>query len=145
MNVIPGPSLVARTAGCAAFLSTPKWMTEGESMSLPILDVVRVMRDMNDDGEIYREVATVFLEDARPQRERLERVAGDPAAAIAAIHEVANSLGIIGALRGEQAVRQAEHRLFDNGSVDVHGAVRLAIEALAEAEVALTAWLRAHP
>ena len=114
-------------------------------MSLPILDVVRVMRDMNDDGEIYREVATVFLEDTRPQRERLERVAGDPAAAIVALHEVANSLGIIGALRGEQAVRQAEHRLFDSGSVDVHGAVRLAIEALAEAEVALTAWLRAHP
>ena len=121
------------------------WMTENIQMPLPILDVAMTMRDMNDDGEIYREVAAVFLDDAGAQRARLERAAGDKAEVIAAIHEVANSLGIIGARRGEQAVRNAERQLLDGELADADDAARLTVEALAEATAALAAWLRNNP
>jgi HPt (histidine-containing phosphotransfer) domain-containing protein len=113
--------------------------------SLPVLNAEQVMRDMNDDGEIYREVAQVFLDDAHVQHGHLAAAGSDRSAVIAIIHEVANSLGIIGASRGEQAVRQAERQLLDNPAEDLAAAVATAMSALAEAQQALRAWLATSP
>ena len=108
---------------------------------LPVLNAEQVMRDMNDDGEIYREVAQVFLEDAHVQHGHLATVGSDRSAAIAIIHEVANSLGIIGASRGEQAVRLAERQLLDNPAADSAAAVLTAMSALTQAQLALSDWM----
>ncbi len=116
--------------------------SETNKPALPVLNADQVMRDMNDDGEIYREIAQVFLEDALVQRARLTAAGGDRDAAVAALHEVANSLGIIGASRGEQVVRLAEQRLLGGAAEDAIGATVLtAIAALDEAQQALQSWL----
>jgi len=113
---------------------------------LPILDADWVVRDMGHDLEGYREVAAMFIEDLPILRARLAASASSSSEAlVAAIHEVANSLGVIGAKRGAARARAIERCLRDGSETDLLAIERLAIEALSSTEVALQAWLAASP
>ena len=74
---------------------------------LPLLDADAVVRDLGNDLEIYHEVVAMFLEDLVVVRAALA-AALSVAALLPVIHEAANSLGVIGALRGAQQLRATE-------------------------------------
>jgi hypothetical protein len=113
---------------------------------LPILDADWVVRDMGHDVEGYREVAAMFIEDLPILRARLALSASStPAALVAVIHEVANSLGVIGARRGAARVRMTERCLREGSDMDMLAIERVAVEDLSSAESALQAWLAASP
>ena len=117
-----------------------------EFYDLPVLDADWVVRDMGDDAESYREVASMFLKDLPVLRATLARGARSSSAAlISVIHEVANSLGVIGARRGTARVRLAERRLREGAQIDLLWVEQLAVEALALAEEALLAWMSRPP
>ena len=117
-----------------------------EFYDLPVLDADWVVRDMGDDPESYREVASMFLKDLPVLRATLAQGARSSSAAfISVIHEVANSLGVIGARRGTARVRLAERRLREGAQIDLLWVEQLAVEALALAEEALLAWMSRPP
>ncbi len=109
---------------------------------LPILDADWVVRDMGHDAEGYREVAAMFIEDLPILRARLAvSASGTSEALVAAMHEVANSLGVIGARRGAARARFIERCLRDGSETDMLAIERLALEALSSTEAALQVWL----
>ncbi len=113
---------------------------------LPILDADWVVRDMGHDVEGYREVAAMFIEDLPILRARLALGASSTSAAlVAVIHEVANSLGVIGARRGAAHVRMTERCLREGSEMDLLAIEHVAVDALSSAESALQAWLSASP
>lgn len=110
--------------------------------SLPELDAEWVVRDLGDDLEAYRAVADMFLDDLSAMRISLARSLGESAQALVpTIHEIANSLGVIGARRGAAQVRDAERRIRQGEAVSVEGVQAQAQQALDLAEAALRAWL----
>ena len=114
--------------------------------SLPVLDADWVVRDMGQDIEGYREVASIFLEDIGVSRAGL--LAGVDGAAVVLlplIHELANSLGVIGARRGTALVRRTEHRLRSGESLTAQEVVHQSVDMLDEAEAALRAWMAQQP
>ena len=113
---------------------------------LPILDADWVVRDMGHDVEGYREVAAMFIEDLPILRARLALSASSTSAAlVAVVHEVANSLGVIGARRGAARVRMTERCLREGSEMDLLAIERVAVDALSSAESELQAWLAASP
>jgi hypothetical protein len=106
----------------------------------PLLDADAVVRDLGNDREIYCEVAALFLEDLGTVRAAL--AAELPVGALLpVIHEAANSLGVIGALRGAQQVRATEQRLREGQAITLTEVRRVAAQALDDAEAALRSWL----
>ena len=90
--------------------------------------------------------AAMFIEDLPILRARLALSASStPAALVAVIHEVANSLGVIGARRGAARVRMTERCLREGSDMDMLAIERVAVEDLSSAESALQAWLAASP
>ena len=114
--------------------------------TLPVLDADWVVRDMGQDAEGYREVASMFLEDLGVSRASLLRGAdGAALALLPMIHELANSLGVIGARRATAQVRQTEHRLRSGEVLIAREVVQQAVQWLDEAEIALRAWMAQQP
>lgn len=109
-----------------------------------MLDAAGVMREMGDaDGQIYREIAEVFLADLPVALARL-RDAGDVAALLVpALHELANSLGAVGGRRAETRARDLERRLLDGETFAPGDVTRETETALQAVEAALSAWLAA--
>lgn len=111
----------------------------------PLLDSQAAIQDLGGDLEGYLEVSAVFLDDLQVQMERLDsRSQSTPAAILPVIHEVANSLGVIKALRSEQQVRQLERRMRGAGDISAQAAADITRQALLSAREALLAWLSAH-
>jgi HPt (histidine-containing phosphotransfer) domain-containing protein len=109
---------------------------------LPELDADWVVRDLGDDEEAYRAVAGMFLEDLPAMHHSLDRINDQSAVALVpAIHEVANSLGVIGARRGAALVRDAERRVRQGEAMSPQDLRGLSHRALDRAEVALCEWL----
>lgn len=109
---------------------------------LPELDADWVVRDLGNDEEAYRAVAGMFLEDLPAMHKSLDRISDKSAMALVpAIHEIANSLGVIGAQRGAALVRDAERRLRQGEAVSPQDLCALSHGALDRAEAALREWL----
>lgn len=110
--------------------------------TLPVLDAEWVVRDMGNDMEAYRAVADMFLEDLTVMSTALDRANGESAACLVpAIHEAANSLGVIGARRGAAVVRNTERRIRQGEAIPLASAKTLVQRELERAEVALRVWL----
>jgi HPt (histidine-containing phosphotransfer) domain-containing protein len=119
--------------------------TEGidDISSLPELDAEWVVRDFGNDEESYRAVADMFLSDLAALRQSLVRAPGESVATLMpAIHEIANSLGVIGARRGAAQVRDAERRLRQGEALSLQNVQAMSGQALDLAEAALRAWLQ---
>ncbi len=111
---------------------------------LPVLDAQGVMRAMGDfSGDIYREVGEVFLEDLPSMRRSLRTAEGSAEALIPALHELANSLGVVGAQRGEALVRDLERRLRDGETLELEAVAATVHRTLKVVEQALRAVLAA--
>ena len=109
---------------------------------LPVLDADGVVRDMGNDMESYRAVADMFLEDLTVMRNALARATGASAASLVpAIHEAANSLGVIGARRGAAVVRNTERRIRQGEAMSLASAKAVIQRELEQTEAALRAWL----
>lgn len=113
------------------------------SLELPVLDTAGAILNLGSD-EIFRELAQIFLQDLPAMQDRLGRAGAVPALPelIAAVHEAANSLGIIGALRGESLTRRLEQQLRDGGDASAAAVADAVREALRQAEAALVGWLQ---
>jgi len=112
--------------------------------TLPLLDAENAIRDMGADQEGYCEVSAIFLEELPALLDLLElRSHGASATILPVIHEAANSLGVIGASRGEQRLRELEAVLRMSGGVTAQEASQSASAALQQAAGALRAWLAA--
>lgn len=113
------------------------------SFDLPVLDTAGAILNLGSD-EIYQELARIFLQDLPAMRDRLGQAGAVPAlpALIAGVHEVANSLGIIGALRGERLTRRLEQQLREEGDASAPAVAQAVLQALQQAEAALVDWLR---
>ncbi len=110
--------------------------------SLAVLDADWVVRDMGQDVEGYLEVAEIFLEDLAASRAGLSSGAGGTAVALLPlIHELANSLGVIGARRGTALVRRTEHSLRNGVPLTAGEVSGQSLRVLDEAEAALRAWM----
>ena len=113
-----------------------------DASHLPELDAEWVVRDMGNDEEAYRAVADMFLEDLAVMRDALNRSTGDSATKLLpAIHEAANSLGVIGARRGAAVVRGTERRIRQGEGMTLDSAKTVVQHELDRAEAALRAWL----
>jgi HPt (histidine-containing phosphotransfer) domain-containing protein len=109
---------------------------------LPVLDTDSAIRNVGGT-ELYAELAEEFLRDLPDLRTRLQARASRPDAQsmIAEIHELANSFGVIGAMRGDAAVRRLELRLRRGVPTTPIEALRIVAGALEPATRALGAWL----
>lgn len=88
--------------------------------SLPVLNPDHVLRTLGGSMEDYLEVAAVFLEELPNMSAEVASLAHLPMArTIAALHELANSFGVVGALRGAHFARATEDRLRQALPVDV--------------------------
>jgi len=97
---------------------------------------------MGCDEDAYRAVADMFLEDLAVMRGSLTRASGGSAAdLVPIIHEVANSLGVIGARRGAARVRYTERRLREGEVMSAADVAAVSQQALDQAEAALRRWL----
>jgi HPt (histidine-containing phosphotransfer) domain-containing protein len=110
---------------------------------LPVLDLGRAIRDLGDSEALYAELAGIFMQDLPAMRSRLESAAGEgaPTSLIAAIHELANSFGIVGASRGAAAARQLEACLLRVDGTAHDQALRIASAELASAAKSIGNWL----
>ena len=114
--------------------------------TLPVLDAAWVVRDMGDDVAGYRDVAGFFAEDVRAMREEI-RAAGERSALamVPVIHEVANSMGVVGGWRGVCAVRSIERRLRAGEVLGPQQITETVLQHLDATVAALLAWLKGHP
>lgn len=79
-----------------------------------ILDVERALSDIGGDREGYADVLAVFLEEVPKYRAELRACRrGSPQRLLVAAHEIAGSLGVIGARDRAEIVRQLERSLQD--------------------------------
>jgi len=110
--------------------------------TLKVLDAEWVVRDMGDDLEGYRDVAGFFVEDVKSMREQIVS-AGTQAGVdmVPAIHEVANSMGVVGAWRGVCALRTIERRLRAGDTMDPPLVAATVLQHLDATVQALNAWL----
>lgn len=111
---------------------------------LPLLDPQKVIEDMEGDAEAYVEIARVFLEELQPASRALDAAvqSGLDERLLAALHEIANSLAIIGASRGEHRVRALEMTLYENAcALPAEESAQLARDCLNEAAAELQSWL----
>ena len=109
---------------------------------LPVLDTDSAIRNVGG-AELYAELAEEFLRDLPDLRARLQACTSRPDARsmIAEIHELANSFGVIGAMRGDAAVRRLELRLRRGDLTTSSEALRIVAGELEPATRALGAWL----
>lgn len=114
--------------------------------TLPVLDVAWVVRDMGDDLAGYRDVAGFFIEDVQAMRAQiLANGAQSCPAMVPVIHEVANSMGVVGAWRGVCAVRAIERRLRSGEVLAPQLVADEVLLLLDQAVQALRSWLEGAP
>ncbi|MDH4393173.1 MAG: hypothetical protein QE285_17345 [Aquabacterium sp.] len=114
--------------------------------TLPVLDASWVVRDMGDDLEGYRDVAGFFVEDVGSMREQVRAAAAVSALAmVPVIHEVANSMGVIGAWRGVCMVRALERRIRAGEALDSQSVKDTVMQCMDDSVQALRAWLASGP
>lgn len=78
---------------------------------LPVFDSQAFVRDLGGDINAAREVAAFFVEDSMAVQDELQRSCDQPVSALLpVIHEIANSMGVVGCLRGLCVVRGLEER-----------------------------------
>ncbi len=114
--------------------------------TLPVLDAAWVVRDMGNDLEGYRDVAGFFVEDVQSMRDQLmANGAGSSLVLVPVIHEVANSMGVVGAWRGVCAVRSIERRLRSGEAIAPQWVADEVLKHLDETVQALRLWLEGAP
>lgn len=119
-------------------------MLSGRNWSVPeILDPMRAIAHMGGDLDIYQDVAGIFLEDAHRVRGLLEQTV-DEYQLLPVLHELANSFGIIGAVRGELMVREFESMLRAAEPVSLRAALQEVTRELQQVCLALADWLAAR-
>lgn len=112
-----------------------------------VLDPERVIAEMECDADAYREIVDVFLQELPVMHASIDaaEASGHVNRVLSALHEIANSLGIVGGTRGESVVRGLEAELYeDPTSVALSEATRIARGCLDECAIALRAWLQCH-
>jgi hypothetical protein len=110
--------------------------------TLKVLDAAWVVRDMGDDLEGYKDVAGFFVEDVRAMRAQILACGTQPVVGmVPLIHEVANSMGVVGAWRGVCALRGIERRLRAGESIVAPLVTETVLQHLDATVQALQAWL----
>jgi HPt (histidine-containing phosphotransfer) domain-containing protein len=107
-----------------------------------VIDFAEAISSLDGDREAYREIAGIFLEETAPMLESLRRAASlDAAAMVSVLHEVASSLGAIGAMKASRTVRTMETRLFMRRGGDLQDMASEAAQLTLDAASALDCWL----
>ena len=110
-------------------------------------DFAQALKQMGHDEEGLAELCRIFLEETPKMRDALLAARPRPGAALAdCLHEVANSLQIIGAELSSRSLRDVESRLrVGSNAPAAESVVRHAVHLLLQAAVAVNAYLRQHP
>jgi HPt (histidine-containing phosphotransfer) domain-containing protein len=107
-----------------------------------VIDFAEAISSLDGDQEAYREIAGIFLEETAPMLESLRRAAGlDADAMVSVLHEVASSLGAIGAMTASRSVRAMETKLFMRRGGDLLDMASEAARLTLDAASALDCWL----
>jgi len=113
-----------------------------EASELPEIDIDAAIASMENDVEGYAAIADVFIEECAPTQLALERaVASGTANLLPILHEIANSLDVVGATQSGRMVRDLELRLHEGDTLDATVVAGLASRALTKAAQELRAWI----
>ncbi len=114
--------------------------------TLKVLDAAWVVHDMGDDLEGYRDVAGFFIDDVKAMRAQIMAAAAQPGVdLVPVIHEVANSMGVVGGWRGVCALRALERQLRAGETIAVPLVTETVLQHLDATVQALQAWLAGAP
>ena len=107
-------------------------------------DFAQALRQMGHDHEGLAELCRIFLEETPKMRDALLAARHQPASMLTdCLHEVANSLQIIGAEASARSLRDVESRLrAGREALPSEGVVRHGLHLLLQAAVAVNAYLR---
>lgn len=109
------------------------------------IDFDRVLVDMAHDPEGFIAVCEVFLEEYPKTLEDLAGMARtDRPELLAVLHEVANSLGVVGAYSHAMTVRQMEVALQEGASLSLEDLARFAAQSLSLAASAIEGFIEQH-
>lgn len=88
----------------------------------------------------YLEVAAVFLDELPNMKAEVESLPHlPPDRAVAFLHELANSFGVVGALRGAHFARATENQLRQASPVDISAVSQWLAQELVAVQAALKA------
>ena len=107
-----------------------------------VIDFSEAIASLDGDRDAYREIAGIFLEETAPMLDALKRAADrDAAAMVDVLHEVASSLGAVGAMQAARVVRAMETKLFMGRGGDLKEMANEAAQLTIDAASVLDCWL----
>lgn len=99
------------------------------------------LADLDGDLETFRELAVIFDEERPSQEAQLVAGATSAAALLPVLHEVANTLAVIGARLYSQHIRAGEEELRAGKACDTRMLAQSASQAMRRTSAALSRWL----
>jgi HPt (histidine-containing phosphotransfer) domain-containing protein len=107
------------------------------------IDFEDAIAALDGDEAAFAEIAQIFMEEVHGSLDALSRQGrmSDPGLLMATLHELANSLGVVGARQATAFVRSLEHELFEGQRTD-HATVAVEAAVLLEGVAAqVRRWL----